>query len=250
MKAGRDQAVFLEGQHPGPMIEFRWRMDESPKELAFSFVRKSVWFLDEPVPKASDDQIRAAMALADRVTGLRKMLGGGSLVAYGTFSTTGLEQAISPRQWLRANISVDVRNSDFIDGVDGKSGPRWTGLFLSLPSPDSVATPALQLREASLTTTNENQAHSESQISRKNLVSSAATFSACKNWLIEAMRSSPGTRIETKAWWWKKAQEKWIKSLSRRGFDAAWAEAVRATRAAAWASAGAPRKSPQPESAR
>lgn len=64
----------------------------------------------------------------------------------------------------------------------------------------------------------------------------------CVKWLSGEMEKSPHQRTATKDKFWKEASNRWTKRLSRRGFNGAWAEAIRQTGAVAWAAGGAPKK--------
>ncbi|ARP98243.1 hypothetical protein [Pseudorhodoplanes sinuspersici] len=131
--AGTDRAVFQEGQYPGPFVDFKWPLDQSAEDLGFEFVRQIVFWAGEPSPKPTVSMVAAANALADRWAALRRLLSSGSIIAHGTFSSTGVEQPISPRQWSRSSMSFDVKNSDLFEGASRNVEPRWTGIFLTLP---------------------------------------------------------------------------------------------------------------------
>jgi hypothetical protein len=73
--------------------------------------------------------------------------------------------------------------------------------------------------------------------------STASAQTDCQKWLESHMRRSP-VRTKSKEAFRTQAMEVFPK-LSRRGFDMAWQNAIAATGAHGWASAGRPRKSPQ-----
>lgn len=246
MKAGSDRAVFLEGQYPGPFDVFRWPVGQNAEDLAFEFVRPVAYFLDSPLPKPSVQKLNAARALSNRWNGLLELLQKGSIIAFGTFAGTGLEQKISSRQWARTGMSVDIQNGDLLEGQGHTAAPIWTGIYLSLPQ-------SLMLASASSETGKD--IHSQVEQTKRasetpTALTTAASYTACRDWLIKAMRSSPNERIRTKAWWLAESQKKWPGTLSKRSFGSAWSEAVRITNAATWAAAGAPKKINQPQSVR
>jgi hypothetical protein len=67
---------------------------------------------------------------------------------------------------------------------------------------------------------------------------------ACFKWLAELMSKSIDVKPKPKADYWKEAQEKWP-TLSERGFEGAWAEAVTKIEAFAWSNPGRTPKSPR-----
>ena len=72
--------------------------------------------------------------------------------------------------------------------------------------------------------------------------SSAKAVAECRNWLVGEMRKSPLYRPKPKAAYFNAARVRWGGKLSGRGFQSAWAEAVRIADAPAWSAPGAPRK--------
>src|SRR5260370_40658387 len=74
------------------------------------------------------------------------------------------------------------------------------------------------------------------------VVTRSGSQRACVEWLSDIMRASPKKRTESRDELWKKAQEKWPKTLSHRAYLAAREEAISLTGAFAWAAGGAPAK--------
>jgi hypothetical protein len=124
-----ESAVFLEGQAPGPFIGFHWPLDLTASALAFRFVS-----LPTGDPRTPSTAISAVSeVLADRIAALRDILGGGKVVAFGTFLLTGIEGPIGRKQWIRRGMSIDVSNGDLCEDQDHRAIPKWTGLSLRLP---------------------------------------------------------------------------------------------------------------------
>jgi hypothetical protein len=145
-------SVFRKGQYPGNIVEYNWPLDVTAAELAFDFVRPTVWFSDTPTPRASAPIVRVCEVIVGRFQELRGFLSGGILVARGTHAATGNMVVVDSFQWKRKGMLLDVQNSDVSDGPGHKPILRWTGLSLeagpsirgdqtssgSLASPDDV----------------------------------------------------------------------------------------------------------------
>ena len=220
---GRHREVFAEGQIPGLMVDFKWPIDLTATELAFRFVSPPLIIAGAPLPQPSDLVMRAAAAVSNRLGELRRSLIDGVVVGKGTFVSTGTVGTIDRLQWARAGVLIDVESGDFLETVHPKVVPRWTGI-------------ALEIRSSKTEQAAKNP---------RKVVTKITAQRACKAWLIDQMRANPNARQGSKDDWWDEAQSKWPHSISRRAFDAVWAEAVRETGAFAWSAAGAPRKSSQ-----
>lgn len=214
--------VFEEGQTPGIYVDYRWPLKIEPSELAFRFVSKPIYWLDAPLPEAPQIVEQAAVILCDRLERLRALLIEGRLLATGTFVRTGTITPIDSLQWARETIEIDVKNGDLVELVKYKPVVLWSGIRFSA---------ARQMK---------NKSKASSRVE-----TTGVAKHECTEWLVGLMLESPDIRPQPKSYWWKLAQSKWENRLSRRGFDAAWAEAINRTKAAAWGAAGAPRKSLQ-----
>jgi hypothetical protein len=217
-------AVFEEGQSVGPFVEYTWALDATTDGLAYAFVAPVVHWLGDPLPKPPPVIVDAAAALAARIQLLRRLLTGGRIFAKGMYCQTGITGEIGRLQWARQDTLVDVRNSDLLQAINHKPVTIWTGIWIEV---------AEAIRDAAV------------QKARERVESSTAAINECTRWLVDVMNASPGERQGTKDSWWARAANRWPKTLSRRGFDKAWADAVRQSKASAWAAAGAPRKSVQ-----
>jgi hypothetical protein len=69
-----------------------------------------------------------------RIKILRNLLTSGRVVARGTFAMTGMVGKIDKQQWVRAGLSIDVRNSDLLEAGRTKPVVRWSGLTLHVPA--------------------------------------------------------------------------------------------------------------------
>src|SRR5579863_9593895 len=59
-------AVFVDGQAPGPFIDFHWPIRATAESIAFQFVRPLVFFMDGDFPAPSELETEASRALAKR----------------------------------------------------------------------------------------------------------------------------------------------------------------------------------------
>jgi hypothetical protein len=220
----RHASVFEQGQVPGLLVDYVWDLNNSADSLAYQFVSPDIIFADTPLPKAPAVIVDAATVLAARMQYLRQLLTEGQLIGKGTYCQTGLTAEIGPLQWGRQSVRIDVCNSDLVEIIDHKRVPKWTGISLEVVNMTAIRGGARKKARARVET-------------------NIAALHECTQWLAGAMNTSPGERQGAKKIWWRRAQIKWPKTLSRRGFDRAWADAVSQTKASAWAAAGAPRKS-------
>jgi hypothetical protein len=220
----RHASVFEQAQAPGPLVNYNWDLNITAEALASEFTGSIVHFWETPSPKPSIVIVHAATALATRIQRLREFLTERQLIGKGTYSQTGVTAEIGHLEWARQGTLIDVRNSDLLEVINHKLTTRWTGIWLEVV--DAKATRGTVTDKAAM-----------------RVESSAAAIRECTRWLADAMNASPAERKGTKQSWWKKAKIKWPRTLSRRGFDKAWADAVSQTKASAWAAAGAPRKS-------
>jgi len=179
---------------------------------------------------------------------LLSMLSEGELVARGLPSSDGHSELVLRTLWAHQSFRFDADTGDLYEDNpasrtrwDSKI-KRWSGLVLELPeTATSAMTGSSRVTGNDPTPINqEAQKASASQSS----VSTVASESACRDWLIDAMRKSLTERQGTRDDWWAKAKLRWPLKLSKRGFDRAWSEAIRESGAVSWGKAGAPKKSP------
>jgi hypothetical protein len=110
---------------------FFWPLDVTAKSLEFNFVDQPLSL--DSVPNPPDAVSAVSAVLADRFAALREILADGKIVAFGTFTQSGIEGPIGPLQWSRSGMSIDVSNGDLCEGQDHRAVARWTGLSLRLP---------------------------------------------------------------------------------------------------------------------
>lgn len=236
---GGTPASFGDERHPYHAV---WPMvlgQSSEIEPAIGFAGKS----DEPTKY---ELVEATNRIQrQRFTKLVSYLSAGLLVAEGIPAAGGMSVTIPRSIWQQYGTYINLENGDPLevssrakDRLSCPLRPLFTGLVLR--KAESVhrisEIPLSGLRPV---------ATSKVSKSKKHIVSKVASEKACSDWLIVLMRSSPDDRPEIKEFYWRKAHGKWLKSLSERGFDRAWAKAVAEAPAPAWSAGGAPKKSLQ-----
>jgi hypothetical protein len=267
---GRHAAVFRDGQYPGYIIDFKWPLDLSTDDLAYGFVKPFIWFVGNPMPKASEAVKKVAHVIIDRLQALRSILADGKLIARGTFATTGMIGTLDALQWRRSGLWVDVRNGDLFEDENNNLVLRWSGLALverRIPGLQTVAGMGIEqasylhgdgatAREAKFhvkrtaldrirpsTTPQEGASSNKGERALARVETTVTSYNECVAWLVQIMRKSPDERAETKESLWNKAQAKWPGTLSQRSFLSARAEAIRSSGAKVWGAAGASKKS-------
>jgi hypothetical protein len=230
-----ESAVFLEGQAPGPFVDFHWSLDATSSAIAFRFVASPLVIIGDPLPTPSEAISAVSEVLADRIGALRDVLVGGKVVAFGTAMQTGIEGPIGRLQWIRSGISIDVSRGDLCDGQDHRAVPKWTGLSLRLPdaslSPNqSQNGPPLKIVEVP------RKAKAQIPTKEKCRVD-------CVAWL-ETMMSNPEIVPRSIDDLWAEAQLKWPNKLSKRAFLKARDDAIANKQAWAWKAPGPKPKSP------
>jgi hypothetical protein len=231
----RHVEVFRDGMFPGPLVDFHWPLDATAESIEYSFAPQSP-NIDDWLPAPSAMLSAVSAALADRIQGLRNVLAGGSICAFGVFERTGVEGLIGRVQWRRPGISIDVRRGDLCEHQDHRAVPKWTGL--SLRFPDAPLLPN-QPQNGTAPKIAEIPRKAKAQIQTKE-----KCRLECVAWLEGMMWADPKGKVP-KEELWGQAEKKWPNKLSRRAFEAARIEAISKTGALAWAEAGRPkRKSP------
>jgi hypothetical protein len=260
-------SVFRDGQYPGPYVEHSWDLDVTPSDLAFQFVRPVFFYLEDPLPEPSVEIRRVCEVIVDRMQALRGLLSSAKLVVWGTHVSTGNFVSVDQFQWSRKGVSLDVQNSDVWDAQKQPPTLRWTGLALQHgPMMCSQAFPTHQgATEFESNLPNKQMVfhvkprepdgirsdtiESVKRASRKGIArveSSIKDATECRDWLAGLMRNDPDNRISIETLW-KDARARWPK-LSKNAFLKARSDAIQDTGAVAWASGGAPKKSPSRQS--
>jgi len=233
LKTGaRHSSVFLEGQAPGPFVDFHWPLDTTASAIAFRFVDSPLGIIGNP----SAAILAVSEVLADRIAALRDMLACGKVVAFGTFVLSGIEGPIGRLQWIRSGISVDASKGDLCEGEDHRAVPKWTGLSLRLPDAPLLpnqpqSSPAPKVADVP------SKAKAQIQTKEKSRVE-------CIAWL-KSMMSDPDVMRRSIDDLWAEAQDKWPNKLSQRAFLKARDDAIAVTKAWAWKAPGPKSKSPQ-----
>lgn len=237
------EAIFNDGQFPGPYVEFYWSLDMPAADMAFQFVREVALYSGLPELPPSIQHV--ANILTDRLQGLRERLTKGELVARGTFSATGEVQYVEPLQWERPRMWIEIRGSDLVEEQGDKKVALWTGLTLFDSKQIAVGmaahTSAYHTKPAAYGEIRPTTARATRK-STANALGRKTARKECTSWLEELMRASPNEKKEIKSALFKKTQEKWP-GISERIFNSAWADAVDNTDAMAWTAPGAPKKS-------
>lgn len=225
-QTGKHASVFEQGHAPGPIVNYHWDLNTTADSLALQFVGQIVSFWESPPPKPSVAIIDAATALVARIQYFRQLLTEKQLIAKGTYFQTGQTTEVGHLEWARRGTLIDVLNSDLLEVINHKLTTKWSGISIEVANLKTI-------RELA---------------GRKAIVrveSSGAAVLACTRWLVGVMNESPHKRRDNKQIWKKRAKDKWPKTLTGRGFDKAWTDAVVEAHAPAWAAAGAPQKSSQ-----
>lgn len=227
----RIRFMLAEGQVPGLMVDFRWPLDATPESMAYMFVSTPVVsFWERPEPDPPPAIIAICAVLADRIGALRDLLGRGQLIAYGTFEKTGIEGQISPTQWRRSGVSIDVQKGDLCEGQGYQAEPKYTGIVLRCPD----------LQGPTQTSVLEGDRPEQSNAKIRARISEKSK-KECYAWLCDLMRASPNRRTFSKDQLLKEAQERWP-GLSKNALEELRRRAIEETGASEWGFAGAPRK--------
>jgi hypothetical protein len=194
---------------------------------------------DEPT---KHDLVKAAYRVqCQRFEKLVSYLSAELLVAEGIPAAGGMAVAIPRSIWEQDGTYINLENGDLLVASSKAKArlicplkPLFTGLVLR------KAGPAHRISEITLSGIRPVAASKVK--SKKIVVSKMASEKACLDWLLALMRSSPDDRPEIKDFYRRKAHRKWSKSLSKRGFDRAWAMSGAEVPAPAWIAGGAPKK--------
>jgi len=113
----RAWAFFTAGYRPGVFEGFQWSLD-APEE---DFVGGPIGFVMTPVSLPMKPAWDAAVAAFKEFI---KAFRNGELIASGTYPATGVHYDLNPAEWTRANLILDVRNGDLIEGAERTV--RWS----------------------------------------------------------------------------------------------------------------------------
>jgi hypothetical protein len=204
----RRSPVFLDGNFPGPIVEYHWPLHISAESIAYAFVSSPSVSLDEYSRPPSELEIAASELLSARIGTLTDHLAHEEIVAVGTFAATGVDGPIGAGQWLRKDLSIDVENSAVCELRNYRHVPIWTGVRLRLPDrhPPSDQTVSLQ--------------HPPNQPTkaRKQIQTKSKSRAECADWLASLM-SDPTRSPLTNDELWAEASSRWPNRLSKREFD-------------------------------
>jgi hypothetical protein len=180
----------------------------------------------------------AHYALAMRFHALMELLRRGEIQAIGIPAFANLPTVLPRSLWSHRNFHFNAMagdlyelNRDAVDPPRDSLIKRWTGLMIERAGPKQA------IQEAN-SDPRERQTKAIEQA-----ITTGAAYQACLRWLISVIEKSLMKRTHSREALWRIAHRKWPKNLSRRSFDDARREAIRATDAAAWRFPGAPRKS-------
>jgi hypothetical protein len=206
-------SVFLEGQAPGPMVDFHWQLGLTAKGLAYRFVDSPMKIMGARQPVASPLEVAASEILADRIAGLVDFFARGDAVAIGTFAATGVEVAISAGQWRRKDLLVDVENSSLCELRNHNRNVLWTGVMIRDPE-------ARMPHETGVAKSVAEQLPKPKQTQTK-----ANARDECAAWL-KSLFSDPSVLPRTNTVLCEEAKRRWSNKLSKREFDRCRANAL------------------------
>src|SRR5215831_1157347 len=105
----RERAFFTAGYRPGEFDGFQWSLD-APRE---DFLGGPIGFVVTPVSLPMKPAWDAAVAAFKEFI---KALANGEVIANGEHPATSVRHDLDPAEWTRANLILDVRNGDLIEG--------------------------------------------------------------------------------------------------------------------------------------
>jgi hypothetical protein len=100
---------FSAGYRPGEFDGFQWSLD-APEE---DFLGGPAGLVITPVSPPMKPALDAAVAAFKEFI---KALANGELIANGEHPATSVRHDLDPAEWTRANLILDVRNGDLIEG--------------------------------------------------------------------------------------------------------------------------------------
>ena len=201
----------------------------------------------------------AVEALKHRYRCLMGLLQTGTMVARGVPGRPGLTEQITRAIWSHEDFHLRVSTGDVLQdneqSVDryDRTVRSWIGVVLCKPATEPAAwgnreVEAVVSREQHgppSSATECDRPGAEGKKANKRIDTATKSYRECVVWLVQMMRASPNVRTATIDGLWNEAKLKWPETLSRRAFEEARSEAIKATRAYAWTAAGRSKKSPQ-----
>ena len=198
-------SIFREGQAPGPFVNFLWPVNRTENELAAVFVQPLIYFLDEPLPQASELERAAARSIVERTDQLVGCLSRGELIAVGTFVTTGAEVNVSAGQWRRKDLVLDIQNSNICEMLNHRPVAIWSGVWLETSGQGDGSTPLASLQP-------DDNRYSKT---RKQIETKDKARRECLDWLV-SMTSDQNCLPMSNPALWDMAKAKWPGKIGKR----------------------------------
>lgn len=216
---------------------------------------------DRPEPL---ELVIAVGALKHRYRCLMALLQTGVMTARGVPARAGFTEQIMRSVWSHEAFQLRVSTGDLLQdneqSVDkyDRSLKTWIGVVLCKQA-NTSASADWEIRDADLSIPlfHVNYTGDDASLSstaspaepdkppKRRIDTVTTSYRECVAWLEQLMRKSPNARTATIDDLWKTAKLQWPATLSRRGFEAARNDAIRATKAHAWTAAGRSKKSTQ-----
>ena len=135
-----EHQFFDAGHRPGPFGDFKWSLDAP--EVGNGPIAPSAGEKLAPMSSAMQQAWDAA------VVAWRKFIGelaNGEMIAIGMHPVSGIRTEMVGFEWSRAELVLDVRNGDLIEGWYGrplgKHTVRWSAIVLGPAEPMKAAIP-------------------------------------------------------------------------------------------------------------
>jgi hypothetical protein len=211
----------------------------------------------------------AVEALKHRYRSLMSLLQRGEMTARGVPARAGFSEQIMRSVWSHEAFHLRISTGDVLQdneqSVDkfDRTLKSWIGVVLCKPANAtaeapwegrsvSPATPLFHVNNtgSDVSLPNTTSPAEQTKQTKRRIDTVTTSYRECVTWLAQLMRDSPNTRTATIDELWHQAKVQWPGTLSRRGFESARNEAIKASGAQAWTAAGRSRKSPQAKSPR
>jgi hypothetical protein len=205
----------------------------------------------------------AVEALKQRYRSLMSLLQTGEMTARGIPARAGFSEQIVRSVWSHEAFHLRVSTGDVLQdneqSVDkfDRTLKSWIGVVLCKHANAAAKTDwegqnvssARPLFHVNYTVSDVSLSGTMSPVEvakqTKGRIDTVTTsYRECVNWLAQLMGNSPNARTATIDKLWHQAKLRWPGTLSRRGFESARNEAIKASGAHAWTAAGRSRKSP------
>jgi hypothetical protein len=132
---------FDAGRRPGPWGDFKWSLD-APAAGDWGSLAPSTGEKPVPMSPAMERAWDAAVAAWQKFIA---ELANGEMIASGMHPLSGIRTEIVSVEWSRAELVLDVRNGDLIEGwygrPPGKHTVRWSAIVLGPAEPMEAAIP-------------------------------------------------------------------------------------------------------------